>query len=620
MNKKQFQTNINNILTYYKQKQAELRDLSVWVQTSWKERQELDVFLETVGLEKTSETYYAAYMRLSMLKEEALTLYLDKKYSEDEKKVFLQKAYIFCGEYHTKIQNSITAYIEQNNLLTPFYLAVWKSMQDIGVSFNKWFPERQRKIIFEVNHTLEEEFSWDGGKVMEFLAENNLFDTWYNGKKADRCYSVLVQKSLQPPLSNGEKKENSWQSISYREAFSEHIEEIISKLSQARQKLSFLEDDIYEQKEAFLSYFLALENAFSGREVSKLVELWGEVDTAWMQITWPLQPGHPLEYYEDNYRNWVAPEWDIRIVDESILTSQVATNMFSMYEALFTEKEKQTYRESYDFSLASMKRVQLYISTPVLYYGAELAGLFSAQVVPNDKVVSDKCGKKIFAFPEFVLMGKRSQPKMKLNHEIFEESFLDAYYSYLNGDEKVFYKIYDIETIGHEYGHTLWVCKDSEEVMNTTGNFSNIEEWKATAGWLVAFFLSQNTEFLDELLLDHIWRSIGLMKYRDVEDVIPYYCEGIIHLTLLFESQVLAYKNEKVVFQNTTENIEKLKNIYLDTYKKQREIYLDKKDAGEFLFEYIVRENGVLLPKDSKVRSFVESYYDLYKKIGNELT
>lgn len=120
---------------------------------------------------------------------------------------------------------------------------------------------------------------------MQFLAENNLFDTGYNGKKADRCYSVLVQKSPHPPFSKGEKKENSWQSISYREAFREHMEEIISKLSQTRQKLSLLEDDIYGQKEAFLSYFLALENAFSGKEVSKLVELWGEVDIAWMQIT-----------------------------------------------------------------------------------------------------------------------------------------------------------------------------------------------------------------------------------------------------------------------------------------------------------------------------------------------
>jgi hypothetical protein len=94
----------------------------------------------------------------------------------------------------------------------------------------------------------------------------------------------------------------------------------------------------------------------------------------------------------------------MRIVDESILQSHVSTNMFAMYETLFSESEKEIYRESYQFSEASMKRVQLYISTPVLYYGSELAGLFSAQVVPNDKIVSDRYGKKIFAFPEFVLM------------------------------------------------------------------------------------------------------------------------------------------------------------------------------------------------------------------------
>jgi hypothetical protein len=70
---------------------------------------------------------------------------------------------------------------------------------------------------------------------------------------------------------------------------------------------------------------------------------------------------------------------------------------------------------------------------------------------------------------------------MKLNEVVFEKSFLDAYYTYLNGDENIFYKVYDIETIGHEYGHTLWLYKDSEEMMNESGNFSNIEEWKATA-------------------------------------------------------------------------------------------------------------------------------------------
>lgn len=191
---------------------------------------------------------------------------------------------------------------------------------------------------------------------MQYLLENNLFDTGYEGKKAPRCYSILTPQN------------SSWKSISYREAFPEVMQEIISKLHYASQKLQNLEDEIFGQKQQYINYFLALENAFSETDTSKLVPLWGEVDVTWMQITTPLQPTHPLEYYEDNYRNSVAPEWDMRIVDESILSSQVSHDMFSMYETFYDEKERKTYKESYDFSLESMKRVQLYISTPVLYY------------------------------------------------------------------------------------------------------------------------------------------------------------------------------------------------------------------------------------------------------------
>jgi hypothetical protein len=615
MTKEQFLINISHILEYYKWKQSELRNLNLWVSNVWPEREVLNTFLDAIGLEKNEETYYAAFMRLAMLKEEALSLYLDKKMSEEESQNILLKAYNYCALYHTAIQNDITNYIEENNLLSNFYLTIWKSFQDIGASFNTWFPLWQQKIIYDVNHRLEAQFGGDGEKVMQFLHQNNLFDTGYNGKKADRCYSVLVQKSPQPPLLKGEEL----QSVSYFEAFPEIIGEIVQKLSQTLEKLEYLDDEIYGQKSAYKAYFLALKNAFSEIHTSLLVECWWQVDVAWMQITWPLQPSHPLEYYEDNYRNAVAPEWDMRIVDESILQSHVSTNMFAMYETLFSEDEKEMYRESYDFSLASMKRVQLYISTPVLYYGSELAGLFSAQVVPNDKIVSDRYGKKIFAFPEFVLLWKRSQPRMKLSEQIFEKSFLDDYYTYLNGDENIFYKVYDIETIGHEYGHTLWLYKDSEETMNESGNFSNIEEWKATAWWLVAYFFAWDDTYLEEVLLDHIWRSVGLMKYREVEDVIPYYCEWIIHLTLLFESQVLAYKDEKIVFQNSKENIEKLKNLYIETYKKERKIYLEKQDTWIFLFDYVVREDGVFLPKETWVRNFVESYYKTYQQIGNEI-
>jgi hypothetical protein len=39
-----------------------------------------------------------------------------------------------------------------------------------------------------------------------------------------------------------------------------------------------------------------------------------------------------------------------------------------------------------------------------------------------------------------------------------------------------------VSTTGHEFGHTLWLDSDTEMRMNGTGNFKNVEEWKATTG------------------------------------------------------------------------------------------------------------------------------------------
>jgi len=42
-------------------------------------------------------------------------------------------------------------------------------------------------------------------------------------------------------------------------------------------------------------------------------------------------------------------------------------------------------------------------------------------------------------------------------------------------------------------------------------------------------------------------------------------------------------------------------------------------DATNFLNEFVIKENGIFLPKDPEVRKFVEKYYKLYKRIGNDV-
>jgi CRISPR/Cas system endoribonuclease Cas6 (RAMP superfamily) len=101
------------------------------------------------------------------------------------------------------------------------------------------------------------------------------------------------------------------------------------------------------------------------------VEKWSEVDDCWMKIKTPFQIGHPLEFYEDKYRKAVAPEWDLRLQNK-VFDSDVEKDILNMYETIYDEIGRDNYRKSYDFSLANQKRVQLYLSSPVLYYSSEL--------------------------------------------------------------------------------------------------------------------------------------------------------------------------------------------------------------------------------------------------------
>ena len=45
---------------------------------------------------------------------------------------------------------------------------------------------------------------------------------------------------------------------------------------------------------------------------------------------------HPLEFYEDKYRKAVAPEWDLRILN-NVFDSVVESDIENMYENIFSE-------------------------------------------------------------------------------------------------------------------------------------------------------------------------------------------------------------------------------------------------------------------------------------------
>lgn len=601
-----FENDLKKLYEIIGQRQVELGKYFEIVETDTLEfieiKKQIDEFLVEISLPLTNQNRLAAISRLVSLRDEQLVQALNKEgFSVKEIEQKRRIAYLWVKNFHLVRHEELLAIIKNENLLNSFYQRLLRGVHDIGIVLSLWQDDWNEHIINTINPKLKSLYKEE---VIAFLENNDLFDKDVDGKKADRSYSVLSQK------------EEGFEVKAYAEFFAEDVAIILKKIEQLVTDLGALEDEDTNQKEAYIAYFNAIKDAFGECDRDKLLQRWADVDRAWMRVTSPLQVGHPLEYYEDHYRKAVALEWDVRLSNPETKEAKNAyENILGMYTSLFEKlgKEKKNILE---LTLSNLNRVQLYIGRPALFYGAEFNGLFSAQVVPNDENVSKEEGKKIFAFADNILDSLRSKPFLKISREVFGEEFINKERELVFKKADMWHKVYEVTTIGHEFGHILWLDGDSETLMNKSGVFKNIEEFKATMGGLMAFFANEDESIKEYVLNDTIKRAVGLIAWMKTDEVQPYYCEGLIHLSGLFESGVLSF--DKSLHVDISKYSE-LKTWYSKTYENLALHYLAKKDAKEFLDNFAKKEDDIYMPTSLHVKNFVNYYWQLHQDIGRDI-
>ena len=614
MNNEKFLNDLNDLYEFLDYQKSSVNKLISYLEKNELEKlQIINNFAEELNLEMNEDLRFALVTRLVNLRDDSLVQVLKKFHKNDNEIIELQeKAYCFVRDFwHEKHKNTID-YIKHNNLLTPFYQEIFQGVYNVGLKMSSWQSSWTKHIINGINKELLAKFEGNEEKVFEYLETHHLLDLGHNNIHADRSYSALV------------KEKDEYHSKAYINAFKEQTTAVIDELEEFEERLIELEDEIYGQKWDYILYIQNLIKAFGETKTHLLVERWADVDRAWMKIKTPIQIGHPLEYYEDHFRKAVALEWDIRLTNPNFAQNDNRVNKIKSAFAKIFENTKKTkeYKEIYDFSLKSLDKVQLYIGRPALFFGAEFNGLFSAQVVPNDEIVSKEEGKKIFAFADEILQTTRAKPFLKLSQEIFGNELLTDDRTFLFNETQAWHQVYDITTIGHEFGHILWCDEETETLMNKTGNFKNIEEFKATTGGLVSFFLDESSDERDlekQVLIDTIKRAVGLIGWMEVDEVQAYYCEGLIHLNALFDSKILDWREEELIIDISASKYDELKEWYIKTYTKLALHYLDKKDATEFLNNFAIKENKYFMPNNRKINSFVKYYFKRYQEIGQEL-
>ncbi len=616
MTKETFLNDLQKIYDFLNDQKNETNKLIAHLENEeFDKLQIINDFAKKLDLTMTKDLRFALVTRLVGLRDDSLVQVLKKLQKTEKEIIQLQeKAYNFVKEFWHEKHTNLIDLIVQNKLLTPFYQEVFIGVYNVGLQMSAWQTSWTAHIINTINKELLAKFDGNEEKVMEYLEDEKLLDLGHGGITADRCYSALVK--------DGDK----YKSQAYIKAFKKETTEVVDALEEFADKLIELEDEIYNQKWDYVLYIQALIKAFSEDRTEELVSKWADVDRAWMKIKTPIQIGHPLEYYEDHFRKAVALEWDIRLTNPKFAQNDHrVTKIKDAFAKIYNSFEaNEKYEKIYNFSLKSLDKVQLYVGRPALFFGAELQGMFSAQVVPNDEVVSLEEGKKIFAFSDEILQGSRAKPFLALSREIFGQEILTQDRTFLFNETASWHQVYDISTVGHEYGHILWCDEQTESVMNKTGNFKNIEEFKATTGGLISYFLDTNTDeshLKEQVLSDLVKRSVGLIGWMEVDEVQPYYCEGLIHLNGLFDTGVLTWdeENKKLNIDLSDEKYEELKKWYIVNYTALAKHYLDKLDATKFLNLYATKAGKYFLPNSEKISSFVKYYFERYQDIGQEI-
>ncbi|MRI84209.1 MAG: invasion protein [Nitratiruptor sp.] len=562
----------------------------------------VEEFLQFLGLSSSQEARLAAITRIVNLHEAPL-LQLIGNFDEERRITIRRKASAWVGHFYEASFQELIGQVTQKGLLDPFYARLLFHVHRIGEVVNRWYGSWMERIVHGVNRDLERRFGGSVEAILGMLQDQGLLDRDRDGTIAQRCYSLLE------PTSQG------WRRRSYAQAFPEEIARIGRFLEGALEELEALEEPL-GQKRAWLAYLQALRQAFVETDPDRLVAKWSDVDRRWMGVTTPIQVGHPLEYYEDRYRKAVVPEWDLRLQDPEApgsLQLKRIRNFFATFYRQIGIDAPSIYRQT----MAILDRTQLYVGRPMLFYGAGLDGLFSAQVVPNDEGVSRHLGKKIFAYPDLLYQSKRRRPMMRLERELYGPALVQHFRQIFDEPQK-WYEVYEITTIGHELGHILWIDEESEGAMNRSGQFKNLEEFKATLGGILAHIHHEADRLWEPLLHDTLTRAISLIHWMEIPEVEPYYVEGLLHLEGLFAAGIVRFDGRQPSFDLSHHRYQTLGRWYEEIYQEIAKCYLVKEDSKKFLDRFIVYGSPIV-PRNQEVRAFVEYYYGLYRQFGTQV-
>eukprot|EP00730_Choanoeca_flexa_P012726 TRINITY_DN4561_c0_g1_i1.p1 TRINITY_DN4561_c0_g1~~TRINITY_DN4561_c0_g1_i1.p1 ORF type:complete len:553 (+),score=159.79 TRINITY_DN4561_c0_g1_i1:51-1709(+) len=291
------------------------------------------------------------------------------------------------------------------------------------------------------------------------------YDTYYTAWcKAVQGNKVAEQLSAQPPADKAllnhytiiQLEGSEYTHVSYATFFKPQLAAVLKAFDEAVAEIKAV-SNLTEQQQLYVGYLSHYRHCLALEDIDGLEPAWLELDRLWMDIKYPIQIVHDIEYgYGDPLRVKVIPDFSIRFMDEDYAegNATIARIQHHMVE----------YFKARNTDLSNKGLYALGGCLAGIYYlpfqsGMSLHFRFSGQSIPNRSAVKNEKGVKIYFDP--VSTASRLEATKALVNKVFTNS--NDINPHLTAINTIVFHV-----AAHEIGHAIYGLDHVKDVIHAS--------------------------------------------------------------------------------------------------------------------------------------------------------
>ena len=423
-----------------------------------------------------------------------------------------------------------------------YYLAWAKAMQNSATA------KLLKDILRNTPDTLKE------------LQKTHLYNQYtVNVLKNSKEYLPSFSDYPEVTLSYG-SKEYVIKFVPYAVYFQKELKPIVTLFNELINQLKLVNSNTNGKNsskyQAIIDYLQGYKKALECTKVSKLEDIWKQLDILWMQFFYHIEVVHDIEYdYGDPLRIKVIPDFSIRFLDSAYAKENKQIQHIKDRLLKFFKQNTKS-GDILENGLFALKHSFAGIFSLPFVSGMAVHFKFSGQSLPNRQDIRAKYGSKIYFDP--VATSQRAQKVVELANKVLAKPIT------IEQVDAILAIVYHVTA--HEFGHAIYGLRNLTALENKYASL--MEEWRAERVSLaIMLYLYEKGDISENELKGHLF-SFALYDLRRFADfnsstLRPYIISAIDAYNIYEKLGYAKVENGKLVFDRS-KTIEILEHFKAD--------------------------------------------------------